>query len=234
MYFIHELKWITSSQTLTVGSVQRWWLMCGNRKWLWMKTTGCCDDRQCFVLWLFNFLSYYMEKTFSDSQIEKSLKHTTQSSSSKLHLNRIHLLIQHSSSDSSLTFNNETTSVGNPCVSCRLGNLYNSVIDMLAQTCKPAGCGSSPKTALEIIIKKQPNMLLWCSQQWIIRFLLTGLKQYIPFFCPATTCSIKRWCFSFLSFQQLFSAEFYPTPTIECLTWALVLSLLWWDYFNSV
>lgn len=35
-------------------------------------------------------------------------------------------------------------------------------------------------------------MLLWCSQQGIRRFLLTGLKQYIPFFCPATPHVLLR------------------------------------------
>lgn len=136
---------------------------------------------------------------------------------------RILLLIQH--------FNNETTSVRVFVCPAVWGI---RVIDHHHQP-RPAGqagWGSAPHTTAE---EQIPNMLLWCSQQGIRTFLLTGLKQCIPFFLSCcSTCSIKRWAFSFLSFQQLFSAQFYPTPTIECLTWALVLPLLWWDYVNSV
>lgn len=113
-----ELKCFTPTQTLADRSGQKWWLMCENRKWKIVCAKKLLLDvvmifnvlsSRHFILSSFNFLSYYMGKT--DSQIENSFKHTKRSSSSKVHLNWINLLFQHSLLDSSLTFDYETTIV---------------------------------------------------------------------------------------------------------------------------
>lgn len=88
---------------------------------------------------------------------------------------------------------------------------YNSIIDVSAQTCRPAGWGLTPRTTEG---KKNTNMFPWCSQQGIRRLLLTGLKQYIPFLCPSTPQVLLRngvfLSFPFRSFSlQSLSYSYY-------------------------
>lgn len=184
-----ELKCFTPTQTLANRSGQRWWLMCQKRKWKIVSANKLLDifyDLHCFILWSFNFLSYYMEKT--DSQIEKSFKHTKRSSSTRLHLNRINLLFQNSLFGFTHNLRLCDHISQGICVCPAIWGICTTVM----YHPWPVGQQDGDPPRKQQRRKKKSNMLLWCSQQGIRRFLLTGLKQYIPFFCPAAPHVLLR------------------------------------------
>lgn len=102
-------------------------------------------------------------------------------------------------------------------VVCVIYRLYNGVIDVPPQTWGPTSRGLAPGTK-----GKNTNGFLWCSQQGIRRFPLTGLKQYLLVFSvllhqtrfiPALLVILRDNVFLCLLCVGAFLCSLYPTPT---------------------